>query len=209
MSKGVLQQVDHPQTLYDHPVNLFVAGFIGSPAMNLMQARLERADGGLTVVLGDQRLSVPEEVLAERPGLGDRVGGEVVVGIRPEDMDDADLTEATTNVLTAEAELVEAMGSDVMVHFRVPAPHVDAGDPDIADLGTPAVGHGAAGEGSVVIARFQPRTHARVGERVRVAVETTRLHWFDPEDGSAIGYRGAGHDQDRAARHETETRKEA
>jgi multiple sugar transport system ATP-binding protein len=209
MSKGVLQQVDHPQTLYDHPVNLFVAGFIGSPAMNLMQVRLERGDSGLTVLLGDQRLTVPEEVLAERPGLADRVGSDIVVGIRPEDMDDAEITGATDNVLTADAELVEAMGSDVMVHFRVPAPHVDAGDPDVAELGTPAVGQAAAGEGTVVIARCQPRTRARVGAPVRIAVETTRLHWFDPEDGSAIGHHGTGTDQVAAAPNETETRKEA
>jgi multiple sugar transport system ATP-binding protein len=101
------------------------------------------------------------------------------------------------------------MGSDVMVHFRVPAPHVDAGDPDVAELGTPAVGQAAAGEGTVVIARCQPRTRARVGAPVRIAVETTRLHWFDPEDGSAIGHHGTGTDQVAAAPNETETRKEA
>ncbi len=187
MSKGVLQQVDQPQSLYDHPVNLFVAGFIGSPAMNLMRGRLER-DGTLTVVLGGQRLEVPEAALGQHPGLEDRIGSEVVVGIRPEDMDDADLDDGARHVLTSQAELVEAMGSDVMVHFTVNAPRVDPseGTGVEADV-APALGGDA--EHTVVIARCNPRTTARVGEQVRIGVDTGRLHYFDPETGAAIGYR--------------------
>jgi multiple sugar transport system ATP-binding protein len=203
MSKGVLQQVDHPQSLYDHPANLFVAGFIGSPAMNLMHGRLER-DGGLAVVLGDQRLDVPEAALSDHPGLEDHVGKDVVVGIRPEDMDDADLSSDSDNVLTSKAELVEAMGSDVMVHFTVNARRVDPGDNADAEAQVePAPGlAGGDGDRTIVIARCNPRTKAQVGEPVRITIDTSRLHYFDPGTGHAIGYRAAEPT-------ETDTRKEA
>ncbi|MEO7130502.1 MAG: sn-glycerol-3-phosphate ABC transporter ATP-binding protein UgpC [Dermatophilaceae bacterium] len=211
MSKGLLQQVDNPQTLYDHPVNLFVAGFIGSPAMNLMRARLERDDGHLTILLGDQRLTVPESVLAEREGLRERIGTEVVVGIRPEDMEDADMSGTDTNVLTSTAELVEAMGSDVMVHFIVAAARVDPSDAAEAALEAhPSAGvASASGDQTTVTARCSPRTEARRGQPVRIAVDTRRLHYFDPADGGAIGYQvpaGAGSSQPN---HRTESRKEA
>ncbi|MDN5794973.1 MAG: sn-glycerol-3-phosphate ABC transporter ATP-binding protein UgpC [Intrasporangium sp.] len=202
MSKGLLQQVDHPQALYDNPVNLFVAGFIGSPAMNLMRARLER-DGGLAVILGSQRLEVPDTLLTDHPGLEDRLGHDVVVGIRPEEMDDADLDGATRDVLTSKAELVEAMGSDVMVHFSVDAPRVVHGeDPDLdLEADAPGLGGGDA-DHTIVIARCNPRTRAREGEPVRISVDTTRLHYFDPETGVAIRSRASEPTQ-------TESRKEA
>ena len=203
MSKGVLQQVDHPQSLYDHPANLFVAGFIGSPAMNLMRGRLER-DGGLTLVLGDQRLGVPDTALRDHRGLEDHLGRDLVVGIRPEDMDDADLSGGSHNVLTSRPELVEAMGSDVMVHFTVDAPRVDPGDSDDAELEVEAAPGLVGGDGdrTIVIARCNPRTTARVGEPMRIAVDTSRLHYFDPGSGQAIGYRAPEST-------ETDTRKEA
>jgi multiple sugar transport system ATP-binding protein len=91
MRRGVLQQVDTPQTLYEKPVNLFVAGFIGSPAMNLLEASLGPHDGSLAVELGGFGLPVPPEVLAERPGLRAFQGRKIILGIRPEDMEDASL----------------------------------------------------------------------------------------------------------------------
>ncbi|HET8593617.1 MAG TPA: sn-glycerol-3-phosphate ABC transporter ATP-binding protein UgpC [Intrasporangium sp.] len=203
MSKGVLQQVDHPQSLYDHPANLFVAGFIGSPAMNLMRGRLER-DGGLAVVLGDQRLEVPDAALSEHPGLEDHIGSEVVVGIRPEDMDDADLSGESHNVLASKAELVEAMGSDVMIHFTVNARRVTPGDSPDVELEMEAAPGLVGGDGdrTIVIARCNPRTKAQVGEPVRIAVDTSRLHYFDPGTGEAIGFRSP-------ELTETDTRREA
>ena len=124
MRKGVLQQVDSPQTLYEHPVNLFVAGFIGSPAMNLVDVALASTDGGMVVELGEYRLPVPDEVLAERPGAAGLRRPQVVLGIRPEDMEDASLVSDAPpdRRITSTVELREALGSDVVVHFPVDAP---------------------------------------------------------------------------------------
>ena len=197
MKQGVLQQVDAPQTLYDHPFNLFVAGFIGSPAMNLLGGRLERSRESVSVVIGDQRLSVPAEVLHARPALEDFAGRDVVVGIRPEDVEDAVIAGTEADTLVSTVELVESMGSDVMVHFGVKADHVDTEDTrelarDTGDLGP----HGPE-DATIVVARCSPRTRAKVGAPVRMHVDTTRLHFFNPESGHAIwghqaGDRGAG-----------------
>src|SRR5918995_1637247 len=122
--KGTLQQVDTPQTLYEHPVNLFVAGFIGSPAMNLFEATLAGAPGSLAVEFGGFSLPIPREVEDHRTRLRDYVGRPVVLGIRPEDMEDASLlSEAPPELrINSTVELREALGSDVVVHFKIGAP---------------------------------------------------------------------------------------
>jgi multiple sugar transport system ATP-binding protein len=191
--KGMLQQVDNPQRLYERPRNIFVAGFIGSPAMNLLEASLARSNGGLVVHLGDLRLPVPAEVLAERPALAGYDGRKVVVGIRPEDMEDAALVAdaPADRRMPATVELREALGSDVVIHFTVAAPPA-VGD-DVREL---AVDVGkevlekvektaARGEASV-IARLNPRTHVQKGDRIELVVDTARLHFFDPDDGSGV-----------------------
>src|SRR5215204_1331580 len=122
MRKGELQQVDDPQVLYDHPVNLFVGGFIGSPAMNLVEARLERSDGTLTAVAGAQRVALGDETLAARPALKDYEGKDVILGIRPEDLEDAELEPGRGQTLDGEVELTEALGSEIMAHFSIDAP---------------------------------------------------------------------------------------
>jgi multiple sugar transport system ATP-binding protein len=126
MRKGELQQVAPPQELYDHPVNLFVGGFIGSPAMNLLDARLERGDGeqdGWTVRLGEQRLALPAELVASRPALAAYAERELIVGIRPEDLEDAALAPdaPADRRLRAEVQLREALGSEVIVHATTAA----------------------------------------------------------------------------------------
>jgi multiple sugar transport system ATP-binding protein len=191
--KGMLQQVDNPQRLYERPRNIFVAGFIGSPAMNLLEASLARLDGALVVRLGDLQLPVPPEVLAERPALVGYDGRKVVVGIRPEDMEDAALVADAPmdRRLPATVELREALGSDVVIHFTIAAPPA-VGD-DVREL---AVDVGkevlekvektaARGEASV-IARLNPRTHVQKGDRIELVVDTARLHFFDPDDGSGV-----------------------
>jgi multiple sugar transport system ATP-binding protein len=191
--KGMLQQVDSPQTLYESPRNIFVAGFIGSPAMNLLEASLTRVDGALKVQLGDLVLPVPQELLAARPALGDYEGRKVVVGIRPEDMEDAALVAGAPaeRRIPATVELREALGSDVVIHFTIAAPPA-VGD-DVREL---AVDVGkevlekvektaARGEASV-IARLNPRTLVQKGDRMELAVDTARLHFFDPDTGSGI-----------------------
>jgi multiple sugar transport system ATP-binding protein len=191
--KGMLQQVDNPQRLYEQPRNIFVAGFIGSPAMNLLEASLARLDGALVVQLGDLQLPVPPEVLAARPALAKYEGRKVVVGLRPEDMEDAALVAdaPADRRLPATVELREALGSDVVIHFTVAAPPA-VGD-DVREL---AVDVGkevlekvektaARGEASV-IARLNPRTHVQKGDRIELVVDTARLHFFDPDDGSGV-----------------------
>src|SRR3954470_6004208 len=127
MKKGVLQQVPPPQELYDHPVNLFVGGFIGSPAMNMVRSRLKQTSTGkLELHIGEHTLHVSDLVLTNRPALRQYVGRDIVVGIRPEDMEDAALADAVSgrDHLDVNADLVEAMGSEVLVHFTVDAPRV-------------------------------------------------------------------------------------
>jgi multiple sugar transport system ATP-binding protein len=193
LRKGMLQQVDTPQTLYEHPVNVFVAGFIGSPAMNLLEARLERAGDSLVVELGGHRLPVPDDVAAARPALRKYEDRVVVLGIRPEDMEDASLVSDAPSErrISSTVELREALGSDVVVHITVaarPAMTEDARELAV-DVGAEAleqVEQRAEGGQSEVVARLNPRTSVRKGDRVELVVDTRRLHFFDADDGSGI-----------------------
>ena len=165
---GYLQQVDTPQNLYDRPTNVFVAAFIGSPSMNLHEASL----AGNTLHLGSQTLELDDATFERRPSLRGYDGKQLIVGIRPEDFDDAALE---TDVppgrrLSATVSLTEALGSEIMVHFGLDAPSVDSGDPDaVEETNADAVG------------RFNPRSHVREGESVEIAVATENLHFFDPQ----------------------------
>ena len=199
LRKGVLQQVDTPQTLYEHPVNLFVAGFIGSPAMNLVDATLHRTNGTMEVEVGGFHLPLPEDVVGSRRDLEKFVDRTVVLGIRPEDMEDAELvTDAPAERrISSTVDLSEALGSDVVVHFPIDAPQAITDDVrELAeDVGVEAVeqveAHAAGGK-AVMMARLNPRTKARVGERVELVVDTHRLHFFDPDSGAAIYGGGEG-----------------
>ncbi|MDX3660718.1 sn-glycerol-3-phosphate ABC transporter ATP-binding protein UgpC [Streptomyces sp. ID05-26A] len=188
MRRGVLQQVGPPQELYDRPVNLFVAGFIGSPGMNLVSAKLDENDGRFWVSLNSDALLLPESVLQQRPALKQYVGRDVVVGIRPEDMEDTALADAREGeILHSVADLVEAMGSDVLVHFPVDVPPVVTDDTrELAkDAGTDDL-PGVKGKGTVLVGRFSPRTRIYEGQPVAAWVDTSRLHFFDPATGSSI-----------------------
>jgi multiple sugar transport system ATP-binding protein len=172
MRDGRLEQVDAPQALYDHPANLFVAAFIGSPAMNLLRGRLELVDGRVQAVLGSQRLVLPDEVLDARPVLGGWVDEEVVIGIRPETLFLAD------GPFDLEVVLVEALGSDLLVHLRTEAPRVTVADA--------FDGEEEAGLEARLTARLPPHVDVRAGERLRLGVDMKRLHVFDPETGLAL-----------------------
>ncbi|MCI0687047.1 MAG: sn-glycerol-3-phosphate ABC transporter ATP-binding protein UgpC [Sporichthyaceae bacterium] len=190
MKKGELQQVAEPQVLYDHPVNLFVAGFIGSPAMNMVQGVLnESSDDGLELTVGSQKLRVDKAVFESRPELRRYLGRSIAVGIRPEDMDDATLVGSPDDSnLRSKADLVEAMGSDVLVHFELDAPKVVTDDTkELArDVGTDVLGALDEAERSVLVARFSPRSAVAVDEPITVHVATDRLHYFDPDTGLSI-----------------------
>lgn len=193
MRKGKLQQVDTPQALYDRPLNLFVAGFIGSPAMNMVEAQIERSDGGLQVQFGGIQLQADEEILSARPALKRFEGRKVVLGIRPEDMEDASLVPDAANDrrIPTSVDLKEALGSEVLIHFTVDAPiamtqdvrelAVDVGAEAVEDLE-----ERVKEEKSVFVARLNPRTSARVGERLDLVVDTKGLHFFDPDTGAGI-----------------------
>jgi multiple sugar transport system ATP-binding protein len=191
MRKGELQQVAPPQELYDRPVNLFVGGFIGSPAMNLLEATLERSNGGLAVALGSQKLVLDDKSLAARPALKDYGGRTVVVGIRPEQLEDAEIARESPpdRRLRGEVELREALGSELMVHFKVDAPPALTEDVKelAADAGTTAeeLGGGDTNQ-TVVVGRFSPDSKIQEGTTAEVAVDTRGLHFFDTETGMAI-----------------------
>jgi multiple sugar transport system ATP-binding protein len=181
MRSGHLQQVDNPERLYERPANQFVAGFIGSPAMNMVEARVNRTDNGLIVSFGTYRLVVDAGLVAERPALSAYEGKKVILGIRPEDFEDAGFTaEAPTErTLDTVASLREALGSEVLVHFSVATTSPSAPDASefIESLGD---------TGSSFVARVHPQTKAREGEPLRLVVNTERLHFFDPDSGLAI-----------------------
>jgi multiple sugar transport system ATP-binding protein len=188
MRKGEIQQVAPPQELYDRPVNLFVGGFIGSPAMNVLEGELSRSNGGLSIALGDQRLELERSVLEGRPGLEQYADRSVIIGIRPEDLEDASLASdsATGARLRGEVELTEALGSEVMVHF-----HVDARPAVTEETRELARDRGDASEasqtgGTTLVGRFGARTRLRKGAATEVAVDTRNLHFFDPETGLGI-----------------------
>jgi len=176
---GYLQQVDTPQNLYDKPGNVFVAAFIGSPSMNLFEAQLSLNGDGGTIELGSQTLALAPESLVARPALRNYDDKKVIIGIRPEDFEDAALA---TNVrdgatLQSSVQLIEALGSEIMVHFSLDAPRVDSGDPDAVEE--------AAGSANTV-GRFHPRSRARIGEVANIAVSTENMHFFDRETRDAI-----------------------
>jgi multiple sugar transport system ATP-binding protein len=189
--KGELQQVASPQELYDHPVNLFVGGFIGSPAMNMIEATLERENGGLAVKAGDQHITLDEDTLKNRPALKAYEGRPVVLGIRPEDLEDAALEQVAPSDkrMRARVELREALGSEILVHFTVEARAAVTEDVrelarDIGDEST--VEAKAESSHTTLVGRFGPRSQVRAGDVMEVAVDTSSLHFFDPETGDAI-----------------------
>jgi multiple sugar transport system ATP-binding protein len=196
MRKGVLQQVATPQELYDDPVNLFVAGFIGSPAMNLVEATLDEEDGdGWWLRMGSRRLRLDDRVMTERPALTSYRGRAVAAGIRPEDMEDAALAADAPDDrrLSVAIDLVEAMGSDVFVHFEVDAPPVVTEETrELAEDVDVELAGGRASARTNVVARCGPRTAAKQGERLEVVVDTARFHFFDLGTGASIGGRGEG-----------------
>jgi len=178
---GYLQQVDTPQNLYDHPTNVFVAAFIGSPSMNLYDGELTFGDGDAgSVKIGSQHLAVAPEALAKRPGLRAFDGKHVVVGIRPEDFEDAAVESGPEDRrLKAQVRLVEALGSELMVHFAIDATKVNSGDPDAPEE---TVGEGVAN----AVARFSPRSTARVDDDVEITVATENMHFFDAQSHETI-----------------------
>ena len=186
LRSGVLQQVDRPQALYDAPANLFVAGFIGSPAMNLVQAELADGRGSLRARFGPHELVVPEAVGERRPKLREYAGQRVALGIRPEDFDDEAAPDESR--LDVTVDIKEDMGSEVYLHFAVDAPPVQTAElrEVLGDEAVAAADEQTHHHGSPFIARVDRGTGAREGEPVRLAVDTRNLHFFDLQSGEGI-----------------------
>jgi len=191
MRKGELQQVAGPQELYDRPVNLFVGGFIGSPAMNMLEVTLEQSAGGsLTANLGEDRIEIGRESLDARPALPAYADRRVILGIRPEDMDDASLVPDAPSEqrLRGVVRLRESLGSQVMAHITVKAAaaRTDVTRELAEDSGSVASGSVFQGEGALVTAAFGARSQVGEGDSVEAVVDTRNLHFFDPETGLGI-----------------------
>jgi multiple sugar transport system ATP-binding protein len=190
MKDGRLQQADAPQTLFDEPRNLFVAGFIGSPAMNLVDAELVRDDGP-AVVFGSVRLPVPAEAISRRRGLEDYFGKKLIIGIRPSNFEDAGvLRDSRLPTMTVTASITEELGSEVNVIFEIDAPAVTHADTQALakDVGEEEESPVAvAASHQLWTARVDPHTRARPGSEVTLAVDTSAMHFFDPDTGLAVG----------------------
>ena len=174
MSRGILQQVASPQELYDNPANLFVAGFIGSPQMNLVQGTFNRnGDGTGTLGVGSQTLTVPGHILTERPALAGYDGQLIGIGIRPESLEDATV-QPGDDILRGEVEVHEGLGSEIILHIKNDAP--SAVDEALRS-------ESASGR---LVARISPRSKLRIGDTASFSVDTSALHMFDLATGAAI-----------------------
>ena len=189
MNAGHLQQVDTPQVLYDNPLNEFVAGFIGSPSINLVESELARSNGQLEVTLGEHKLTVDDQLARNRSGLADYVDKKVILGIRPEDFEDTSVEpdSPADRRLKVTADLTEPLGSEVLVHFSTEATGV-VSSAAAADVGEDAdVRLGEDEDVSTrLVARVSPKSRIALGKEIELAVDTTRLYFFDPETRAAI-----------------------
>ena len=176
MRDGTLQQVATPQTLYDNPDNIFVAAFIGSPAQNLYDATV--GEGAQSVKLGSQEVDLPEAVVLKRPALRAYAGKDVVVGMRPEHLR-AESAGSTGPKLTGDVELVEALGSELVVHFTIDAHRVIAEGAFDKDEAAAV----RSGEG---VARVEAKTPVKPGDKMTFSVDIEDMQFFDPQTGLAI-----------------------
>jgi multiple sugar transport system ATP-binding protein len=184
MRGGVLQQFDTPDRVYESPTNLFVASFIGSPAMNLLVGGIVDRDGSLQCDLGPHELLLSDEALRRHPGLRARAGSGVGVGIRPETLALGPSAGAAEGALAGRVVVSESLGFETLVYVRVEAPRVS--HPDVLDSSADLEAELARGDGVIVVARVPPGTRVRDGESVTLRVDTARLHFFDLETGSRL-----------------------
>ena len=170
---GQLQQVDTPKTLYDRPANVFVGAFIGSPSMNILRGSVTTDQ----LTLGQQIITLSEALFVKRPGLRNSSNRPVIVGIRPEDLEDARLSRPGSATIDAEVLLVESLGAELIVHFVTDAQSDASGDPDAIV---------AIGGRSTCVGRFLPQSQIKAGETAKIAVAVGNIHIFDPESRNSI-----------------------
>jgi multiple sugar transport system ATP-binding protein len=197
MRRGLLQQFDAPQSLYERPANLFVASFIGSPAMNVLEGSLERRGDELVCHIGAAAFTLPAEVLSARPALARHVGKPIAVGIRPEALDEPGRRDGGDggSRLRGRVQAVEALGPEQLAHVEVEAKPVLVEDvleglvdaeqaEDLAEIMTDADAKGARAD---VVARLDASASLRPDDAIELAVDVRRLHFFDLDSGEAIG----------------------
>jgi multiple sugar transport system ATP-binding protein len=194
MRRGELQQMAEPQKLYDTPKNLFVASFIGSPAMNIVEAEVERRGQGLVVKMGDQELSVPDDVARRRPALAGYAGRRLALGIRPEHLEDAAVARNGDARLRGRVLLMEALGSEILAHVEMNATPVVTEDvvegavveQEEQEIAADLLGEHGDGHRMTFVGRFDPASTVRPDSDVELVVDTQKLQFFDLETGHAI-----------------------
>jgi multiple sugar transport system ATP-binding protein len=194
MRRGELQQMAEPQKLYDAPKNLFVASFIGSPAMNIVEARVEQRGQGTVLKLGDQELPVPDEVVRRRPALAGYAGRTLALGIRPEHLEDAAVARNGGPRLRGKVLLMEALGSEVLAHVEINvAPVVTEDvvegavvDEEEQEIAADLLGEHGDGQRTTFVGRFDPASTVKADSDVELIVDTQKLQFFDLETGHAI-----------------------
>ena len=179
LNGGVLQQIDKPSVLYRRPANMFVAGFVGSPAMNLFESTITVGDAGIDVEMGDQHVELPLSFLDECPALRSHQGERLVCGIRPDDVYDAALAPDLGQRIAANVQLLEELGSEIVAHLDIGVQRVEIGGPT-ADTDD------SEGLGSAFLGRFAQQSDARVDQRMEIAVDVSALHFFDKATGEVI-----------------------
>ncbi len=194
MRKGELQQMAEPQKLYDAPKNLFVASFIGSPAMNIVEATVERRADGIAVKLGDQELPVPDEVARRRPALAGYAGRTLALGIRPEHLEDASVARNGGARLRGRVVVTEALGAEILAHVEmsgnaVTTEEVMEGavvDAEEQIVAADLLGESSDGRRTTFVGRLDPSSRVKPDSDVELVVDTQKLQFFDLETGHAI-----------------------
>ena len=201
LKDGIVQQVDSPQKMYDDPNNVFVAGFIGSPAMNFLKARLESEDGGYIMVVGGTRIPLSREAAGEskeRRGtdIGEYVGRDLVMGIRPEHIEDANVEEAAAlgaanqaSTIEVTPQVIESMGSEKYVYFEAEqdqSVHLDSVAALTSDGGSDDGGSAESDSGDMMVARVSAASQAKRGEKMQMVLDASKVRLFDPETEQAI-----------------------
>jgi multiple sugar transport system ATP-binding protein len=184
MSKGILQQVDAPQRLYDRPENLFVAGFIGTPPMNLLEATAS-VNGGVTINLGGNELPIDDQAIANYPRLREYGGRSVIVGLRAGDLHPAQESPGMPRI-HARVELVESLGGESMAYFHIDARQIKTEAAAASEELESETAESVVGSRPNLVASFPPHVQLSLGDDVAVAVDTKNLHFFDEASGAPL-----------------------
>jgi multiple sugar transport system ATP-binding protein len=186
LQDGVLQQLGSPSELYDHPANIFIAGFIGSPAMNLVATRLENSDGRHVVPFGRSEILVPPALLARRPGLAGYAGQDIILGIRPEDISDAAKATGPDGTVAVVVARTESLGSELVVYFEPEHPGPDADARAASDRDAVSIDVLGRPKGTPFTARLGRGAGMAEGSTSRLAIDLDNLYFFDRGSGAAI-----------------------